>query len=205
VPKKVLLVEDNEYTQNIYVKALGSAGLHVAVAADGQECLEHLVLDKPDLILLDLMMPVLDGFDVLRTIKIASSTKDIPVLVVSARDEQADIQMATKLGATGYLVKAQTRPRDVVAKVLEILGGCEKEESPARHYQVLLREDALDAPKMAADLKLPAGYCCAHCKGPLAFKMLPKLLKGRRFFLGHFACPACEKKKSTTSLAKLLE
>ena len=197
--KRILLVEDNEYTQNIYVKALTSAGFEVAVASNGQECLESVVLSLPDLILLDLMMPVKDGYDVLEKVKAATSTQQIPVLVVSARDDKADVQRALNLGAAGYLVKATTRPRDVVEKVTELLGR-RSDEPPPRYYQVFLAKDALDAPRLAEDMKLSPSFTCPKCGVALVFRLTPKTMDRRRYFLGHFACPACEAKRSSATL-----
>jgi DNA-binding response OmpR family regulator len=121
---KVMIVDDDPLMVRMYQKKLTNDGYDVMTAGDGMEALEKLESQKPDLILLDIMMPKLNGLDTLKKIKADSKTKDIPVIMltnVGASDEDAD--RGLELGAVAYLVKAGNRPADVVSKIKEVLGG----------------------------------------------------------------------------------
>jgi CheY-like chemotaxis protein len=119
---KILFVDDTEMFQNIYKSKLSSEGYVVKTASNGVEALKCLAEEKPDLILLDLVMPVMDGFKVLSALKEKPEFASIPVIVFSSRGQPDEISKAVSLGATAYLVKTTTTPKEVVKKVREVLG-----------------------------------------------------------------------------------
>jgi CheY-like chemotaxis protein len=119
--KKVLIVDDTEFYQKAYKNKLLSSGYVANVANNGVEALKSIMTDKPDLILLDLMMPVMDGFKVLQTVRASPDLKLIPVIVFSAKGASEEISKALEAGATDFLVKATTTPNKVVEKIKEIL------------------------------------------------------------------------------------
>lgn len=104
-PCSILIVDDDELLIMLLEHKLGQRGLNVLSATDGQEGLEIAIETLPDLIVLDGMMPVLDGFEVLRRLKEHPDTKDIPVIMLSARRLEQDILNGLNLGAADYLVK----------------------------------------------------------------------------------------------------
>jgi len=118
--KKILLVEDEKNIVLGVTICLRSAGLEVAVAEDGAEALRKLETDKPDLVLLDLVMPKLNGLDALQTMKENEVTRDIPVIVLSARAQEEDIQRAMELGAADYMAKP-FRPEELLAVIKQVL------------------------------------------------------------------------------------
>lgn len=121
---KILLVDDDPLLVRMYQKKLENDGYSVATADDGDVALTQVSAFKPDLILLDVMMPRVNGFQVLTRLKENQETSNIPVILltnVSGSDE--DINRGLELGAVAYLVKAGNRPSAVVEKVKEILGG----------------------------------------------------------------------------------
>jgi CheY-like chemotaxis protein len=120
---KILFVDDAKMFQDIYKAKLISEGYSVRTANNGVEALKCLSEEKPDLILLDLVMPVMDGFKVLHALKSDPKLSSIPVIVFSSRGQPEEIEKAVSLGATGYLIKATTTPKEVVKKVKEVLGG----------------------------------------------------------------------------------
>ncbi|MBI1824197.1 MAG: response regulator [Nitrospirae bacterium] len=120
--KKILLIEDSEFVQRTFLTVLTAGGFQVTVGKDGSEGLALVAQDKPDLILLDLMMPVLDGFKVLSFLKSDPKTSDIPVIVLSAKGNSEEIQKAMSMGARDFLIKATTPPKKVLEKVKEVLG-----------------------------------------------------------------------------------
>ena len=117
----ILLVDDTEFYRKANTSKLATEGYKVIVAANGVEALKALSQDKPNLILLDLVMPVMDGFKVLQFIKADPNFKDIPVVVFSAKGATDEISKAVEAGAAGFLIKATTTPNQVVQKIKEVL------------------------------------------------------------------------------------
>jgi DNA-binding response OmpR family regulator len=125
---KILLVDDDLLLVRMYQKKLENDGFVVETAADGVEALEKTPVFKPDLILLDIMMPKMNGLEVLRKLQSDELTNKIPVVILSnVGSSDEDIERGLELGAVSYLVKAETRPKQVVAKVKEILAGYVRE------------------------------------------------------------------------------
>lgn len=101
----ILVVEDDRDLQRLFRDMLGKNGYRVEQAFDGRTGLEAALAEPPDLILLDIMLPELDGRDVLAELKKSDLTRDVPVIVISARGAQADRRVALELGADDYLDK----------------------------------------------------------------------------------------------------
>ncbi len=118
---KILLVDDTEFYQKMYKSKLLTEGYLVTTANNGIEAIKAIATDRPDMILLDLMMPVMDGFKVLQTIKADPNLKEIPVVVFSAKGNTDEIGKAIEAGASDFLVKAISTPNKVVDKIKEIL------------------------------------------------------------------------------------
>ena len=119
--KKVLIVEDDEFLRSLTAKRLEKEGYEVAVAVDGETAVGTIQEEKPNLILLDLLLPGLNGFQVLEKIKALDDLKDIPVVVFSNLGQREDIEKAKSLGANDFLIKANFTLDDVTAKVNEYL------------------------------------------------------------------------------------
>ena len=123
---KILVVDDTKMYQTIYKTKLMSEGFEVKVAGNGAEAIKILLEEAFDLVLLDLTMPLMDGFKVLQAIKENPKLSSIIVIVFSSRGQPQEIEKAVNLGANGYLVKSTTPPNEVVKKVKELLGGAYK-------------------------------------------------------------------------------
>ena len=119
--KKILIIEDDRSLQNALVEIMGRAGYQVASAFDGEEGLQKIAAGKPDLILLDIILPKKDGYEVLETIKKGEATKNIPVLILTNLEEIDNVQKALDLGATTFMVKSDFSLKDVLEKVKENL------------------------------------------------------------------------------------
>ncbi len=115
--KKILFIEDESALQKTFSDLLGQEGYEVISALDGEIGLRLAKEKKPDLILLDLILPRLHGFGVLKALKENPETKEIPVIVLTNLEELRDIEKAVELGAVTYLVKAQYTLEEVVEKV----------------------------------------------------------------------------------------
>lgn len=114
---KVLLIEDEEMLANMYEVKFKNEGFDLIKALDGSVGFKLAKEQKPDFILLDIIMPKMDGFSVLKSLKEDEETKSIPVILLTNLGQEEDIDRGKKLGAVGYLVKANITPAEVVAEV----------------------------------------------------------------------------------------
>jgi len=129
----VLLVEDDASLAGLHAMALEGEGYVVTVAPDGLAALELARLHEPDLIVLDVGLPKLDGLGVLAELRAGRLTQDIPVLVFSNCDDPETIRRAFELGATDYLVKSDTPPGQLAQHVKRVVGGADdKSRLPIR-------------------------------------------------------------------------
>ncbi|MFA5997412.1 MAG: response regulator [Candidatus Paceibacterota bacterium] len=120
--KKVMIVEDDEHISRVYEIKLAKEGLTSLTVRDGEEAVAKIASERPDLILLDLMLPKKDGFWVLEQMGKNPDLVKIPVVVLSNLGQQSDQDRALELGAKEYLVKVDTSIQDVVDKVKGYLG-----------------------------------------------------------------------------------
>jgi len=118
---KILIIEDEEVLVNMYETKFKSEGYEVYKANNGEEGLKSALEVKPDIILLDIIIPKIDGFMVLKKIKSDPSTKNVPVILLTNLGQEEDIKKGQEEGAADYLVKANMTPSEVVDKVREVL------------------------------------------------------------------------------------
>jgi len=119
--KKILVIEDEATLQKALTEVLEQADYEVLSALDGEQGWNLAASEKPDLILLDIILPKIDGFEVLRRLKGDEGTKQIPVVLLTNLSDLNDIQKALDLGANSYLVKADFHLDDVLKKVEQML------------------------------------------------------------------------------------
>lgn len=122
MPKTILFIEDESALQKTFGDILSKEGYEMISALDGEIGLRMAKTKKPDLILLDLILPKLDGFEVLKELKESKETKGIPVIVLTNLERIEDVDKAIELGAKTYLVKAQYSLDEVVEKIKKALG-----------------------------------------------------------------------------------
>jgi DNA-binding response OmpR family regulator len=120
-PVKVLIVDDDAFLSGIYATKLELDGFGVVTARDGEEGLKAAMKEKPDLILLDVLMPKLDGFEVLKRLKADPETKPIPVIMLTNLGQKEDIEKGLQDGAVDYLIKAHFVPAEAVEKIKKVL------------------------------------------------------------------------------------
>lgn len=120
--KKVLLVEDDKALSAVYKMRLDMEGFDVRQVFDGEKALSETLDYRPDLVLLDVMMPKISGFDVLDILRNTPETKDIKVVMLTALSQQKDQDRAKALGVDDYLVKSQVVITDVIGRVKFHLG-----------------------------------------------------------------------------------
>ena len=117
--KKILLVEDEDVVINILEKKLTDEGYDVSMARDGVEGLEKIREIKPDLILLDIVMPKMNGLEVMEEMQKEPKIKKIPVIVISNSGQPVELNKAIKLGARDWLIKTEFDPREIIDKVIK--------------------------------------------------------------------------------------
>ena len=118
---RILVVDDEIYIVHILDFSLGMEGYEVITALDGEQALEKLKTDKPDLIVLDIMMPKLDGYEVCKAIKSSPETRHIPVILLSAKGRNVDQKLGFDVGADDYITKPFS-PRKLVERINQLLG-----------------------------------------------------------------------------------
>ena len=185
----ILLVEDSKVVQQMYRNKLTFEQFNVLTADNGMEAVKVLSKEKPDIILLDLMRPIMDGFKVLQVVKTDPRLSNIPVLVFSAKGQSEEVEKALNLGAAGYIVKATTKPNEVVEQIRKVLSQKPKVQELTR-YDVEIRENSYDAKKLAADFNLN-DLKCRNCNAPLLLELIPDFSHETPWFTGKFFCPRC--------------
>ena len=120
--KKILIVEDEEILLNLLTNKLTELGYEVSNALDGNQGWETVKEVMPDLILLDIIMPKMGGFELLEKIRGDNSTKTIPVIIISNSGQPVELDRAKQLGANDWLIKTEFDPQEVVNKVVAQIG-----------------------------------------------------------------------------------
>lgn len=119
--KKILIVEDDGILQKALQEYLLAEGFETLSALNGEEGVNIAKEKKPDLILLDIILPKMDGYEVLKTVKLDDVTKNIPIIILTNLGSLNDVEKALELGATTYLIKADYKLEEVANKIKEIL------------------------------------------------------------------------------------
>lgn len=117
----VLIVEDDVFLVGIYQKKFEMEGFKVSISENGEKGLADIKKKKPDVVVLDILLPKLDGFAVLEKLKKDPVLKNIPVIMLTNLGQKDDVEKAMQSGAAGYLIKAHFKPSEVVEKVREVL------------------------------------------------------------------------------------
>jgi len=120
--KKILLIEDEEIMIDLLQKKLTKEGYEVSIARDGEEGLQLMRGEKLDLILLDIIMPKMGGFEVMAEMQKDKELKKIPIIVISNSGQPVELDKAQKLGAKDWLIKTEFDPQEVIEKVKKQLG-----------------------------------------------------------------------------------
>ncbi|MDD2807584.1 MAG: response regulator [Patescibacteria group bacterium] len=119
--KKILIVEDEPFLLEMYGLKLSQVGFDTVKAANGEEGLSLAQLENPDLILLDILMPKVDGYGMLKALKASVKTKKIPVIIFSNLSQKEEIEKGLKLGASDFIIKTSVTPSELESKVKDFL------------------------------------------------------------------------------------
>ncbi len=115
--KTILIVEDDKFLRELIVRKLKKENFNITEAIDGEEGIKKIKEERPDLVLLDLILPEIDGFEVLSKMKEDMSLAQIPVIILSNLGQKDDVERGVKLGAVDYLIKAHFTPGEIIEKV----------------------------------------------------------------------------------------
>ena len=186
----VLIVEDQPGFRRIYHDVLQSDGYEVLEAQDGEEGLQMVKEHKPHVILLDLGLPKVDGFEVLRRIRMEPETKSIPVIIFSVLGEQKDVKKGLELGANDYTVKGFYTPRQILSKIKNLMNQADVKKS-TNSYRLKIQDNREDAPKLQGEIGL-GGYQCPQCNVEMVLEAFPDYVRSEgHWFQAHFVCPKC--------------
>lgn len=120
--KTILIIEDDKFLRELISQKLKKEGFTISEAVDGEKGVTKAKTEKPDLILLDLILPGIDGFEVLAGIKKDHTVAGIPVIILSNLGQKEDIERGFNLGAVDYLIKAHFTPGEIIKKIKTVLG-----------------------------------------------------------------------------------
>ncbi len=168
--KKILIIEDEQILGEIILNKLSSEGYQVFLAHDGELGMQKMTELKPDLVLLDLIMPKKNGIEVLEEMQNIDALKNIPVVVISNSGQQSEIERIVRLGVRDYIIKAQFSPDEVIEKVRKYLNQEYKEKgtvnstSPigGKKIKILLAEDDQFLSSLVAQRLGKDGYAISN-------------------------------------------
>jgi two-component system, OmpR family, alkaline phosphatase synthesis response regulator PhoP len=120
--KKILVIEDEKILLELLEKRLTQEGYEIEIAENGVEGLEKIKQNKPDLILLDIVMPKMGGFEVMKELQKDKEFSQIPIIIISNSGQPVEIDLAQKLGARDWLIKTDFEPQEVIEKVINQIG-----------------------------------------------------------------------------------
>lgn len=193
VQGKILIIEDDASFRRVYHDMLETAGYNVLVAENGEMGWDLAKSEKPNLIILDLVLPGLHGFEVLKNIRGDKETMDIPVLITTALGEQADIKKGIELGASDYLVKGFFTPREILAKIRAVFTQAEARKG-VNSYKLSVKEGRADAAQLQTYMGLTNLFTCPQCNEDLLLNLIPDYTRtDSHWFLSHFICPKCQR------------
>ncbi|MBI2041928.1 MAG: response regulator [Candidatus Nealsonbacteria bacterium] len=119
--KEILIIEDDKFLRDLIIRKLVQEGYKTSEAVDGEEGFKKIKEEKPALVLLDLILPGIDGFEVLAKIKENPELSKIPVMVISNLGQGEDMERAKGLGAVDYVIKAHFTPNEIVERIKSLL------------------------------------------------------------------------------------
>jgi two-component system alkaline phosphatase synthesis response regulator PhoP len=190
---KVLLIEDDSGFRRTYSDVLIDDGYTVVTAEDGEQGLAMVRTEKPDVVLLDLILPKLPGFEVLKRIRADAEIKDTIVLILSVLGEQSQIQKGLELGANDYSVKGFYTPREVLGKIQALI----TEPDIKKHvdtYNLFVKENRGDVSKLRSNIGWTRPFTCAVCNEEMQLVLTPDYSRSDgHWFSAHFVCPICSR------------
>jgi two-component system, OmpR family, alkaline phosphatase synthesis response regulator PhoP len=195
---KILIIEDDPIIQKVYRDKLAIEGYDVDVASDGEEGMNKALNSNPDLVLLDLVLPKINGFYILSELRKNPRTQRTPIIILSNRGREDEIERGMKLGVDDYIVKIFATPIHVVERIQKHLSKRRARPYGAAslgRYRIVIQPSKYDALHLARDFGFNDLYSCNQCGTQLFLEITydPTFSgSGNRFF-AQFTCPRCSK------------
>jgi DNA-binding response OmpR family regulator len=198
---KILLIEDDISLRSVYADVLAIDGYTVLTAEDGEQGLAMIRAERPDVVLLDLILPKLPGFEVLKSIRADAGDKKTIILIMSVMGEQRHIQKAMELGADYYEVKGSHTPNEILGKIEALLTKPvikEQAKEPVKEhikvYNLVVKGDRGDMSELEKDTGATKLLICKSCREEMQLVLAPDNSRtDAHYFSAHFACPKCGK------------
>lgn len=191
--RKILIIEDDASFRQIYQDMLDTAGYTIVVAEDGGKGWQMVKTEMPEMILLDLNLPVLHGFEVLKNIRSDAATKEIPVIIMTALGEKDDVRQGLELGASDYMVKGFFTSREILAKIRAVFSNV-KAKQGAKAYKLFVKDARGDTALLQVDLGFTRMFTCPQCQEEISLNLTTDYTRtDSHWFLAHFTCPKCNK------------
>ena len=189
----ILIIEDDASFRRVYQDMLDTAGYTVFIADNGETGLGMVKSEKPDLVLLDLNLPGLHGFEVLSNIRGDAEIKEIPVIIMTALGEKADVRKGIELGANDYMVKGFFTPREILAKIRAVFINA-KVRKDVKAYKLAVKEARADAAQLQTELGFTRQFTCPQCQEELLLNLVTDYTRtDSHWFSAHFVCPKCQR------------
>jgi DNA-binding response OmpR family regulator len=189
----ILILEDQRGFRRVYRDLLESEDYTVLEAADGEEGWDVITTQKPSLVLLDLGLPLLDGFQILEKIRRSEQTKNIPVIIFSVLGEPRNVKKAMEMGANDYTVKGFYTPRQILSKIKTLLKDSSL-QSGINSYRLRIEKNSPSYSQLDNDLGLGSSFSCPHCHTEMEVEFFPDYARADgHWFAARFTCPSCGK------------
>jgi CheY-like chemotaxis protein len=179
---KILIVDDDDVIRETYVQIFRQKGAEVTGAKDGVEGLDFATKDTPDIIMTGIIMPRMDGFQMIQTLRENMQTREVPILILSHLGREEDRKKAEGLGITNFIVQGTMPPNEIfdIAKSLVGMGNS---------FKISFDPHDWDAPRLLKKLG-NGSYSCPNCQEKLVLEITPK--KEDKGFDGVLRCPKCD-------------
>jgi DNA-binding response OmpR family regulator len=183
--KKILIAIDDNFTREAYSNFFQREGFNVMETGDGKRALELARTEMPDIILVDVLLPRVRAFDLIRILKEEALTEKIPIMVFSQEGEESDRTRAMDLHAKDFIVGAFNSISNVALKARAHLG-------EQRTYRLPILRSDIETQKLAEDLGYHGDFVCEKCSTPLVLFLIRDMSKGKDYFKASFMCPHCD-------------
>ena len=182
IKHKILIIDDDDIIRETYLQVFQERGFEATGAKDGVEGIDLATKEKFDVILTGIIMPRMDGFQLISALRKNIETKDVPVAIISHLGREEDRQRAKEMGVENFIVQGDITPREVVDKMKSIIFA-------SNSFQISFDHSGWDAPALAKKMNLP-GFECPNCQNKMILELTPKT-EGRGFD-AFFKCPKCD-------------
>jgi CheY-like chemotaxis protein len=181
---KVLLVDDDDSIRGMYATVFKKEGFEVIEAVDGVDGLDKATKNAPDVIFTGIVMPTMDGFQLMEALAKNVATSKIPVVISSHLGREEDHRRANELGAKEFFVRGMYTPNEIAEKIRSMFD--------AHEYRLKFIPDELDAKKLFTDMHMDPEFKCGDCRGDLILSLQVANVE-RHEFTAKFICSKCDK------------